>query len=115
MAQCYTASNHKGKTMLIKFKSEQSGDFVMTSDVALPLLKMMGASGKSEGAVSSDALRTALGQLESALRQLPAQDQDQDEDDEAEANVSLATRASPLLAMLRKAAAEDGYVMWQED
>lgn len=103
--------------MLIKFKSEQSGDFVMMSDVALPLLKMMGASGKSEGAVSAEQLRNALAKLENALQQEPAQDQQQDDEDqeEAEAKVSLATRASPLLAMLRKAAAEDGYVMWQED
>lgn len=102
--------------MLIKFKSEQSADFVMMSDVAMPLLKMMGASGNSEGAVSSDELRASLSRLESALQRVPAQDEDQDEDaEDAQANVSLATRASPLLAMLRKAAAEDGYVMWQED
>tara|TARA_R110002167_G_scaffold123825_1_gene302926 strand:- start:500 stop:799 length:300 start_codon:yes stop_codon:yes gene_type:complete len=99
--------------MLIKFKSEQSGDFVMMSDVAIPLLKMMGASGKPEGAVSSNELRASLARLESALKQLPVQDQDDDEEEDA--NVSLATRASPLLAMLRKAAAEDGYVMWQEE
>jgi hypothetical protein len=101
--------------MLIKFKSEQSGDFVMMSDVAIPLLKMMGASGKSEGAVSSDELRASLSRLEKALQKIPAQDQGDDEEDEEDANVSLATRASPLLAMLRKAAAEDGYVMWQEE
>lgn len=109
--------------MLIKFKSEQSGDFVMMSDVALPLLKMMGASGKFEGAVSAAELRNSLARLENALQQLPAHNPDEDEQDreddkeeaEAEANVSLATRASPLLAMLRKAAAEDGYVMWQQD
>lgn len=103
--------------MLIKFKSEQSGDFVMMSDVAMPLLKMMGASGKSEGAVSSAALRDSLASLESALQQVPAQEQDREDEEgeEKEKNVSLATRASPLLAMLRKAAAEDGYVMWQED
>jgi hypothetical protein len=101
--------------MLIKFKSEQSGDFVMMSDVAIPLLKMMGASGKSEGAVSSDELRASLSRLEKALQKIPAQDQGDDEEEEEDANVSLATRASPLLAMLRKAAAEDGYVMWQEE
>ena len=102
--------------MLIKFSSEQSGDFVMMSDVAMPLLKMMGASGNSEGAVSADELRKSLARLESALQQLPAKNQEQDEEQEdAEVNVSLATRAGPLLEMLRKAAAEDGYVMWQKD
>ena len=102
--------------MLIKFKSEQSGEFVMMSDVAIPLLKMMGASGKSEGAVSADELRDSLARLERALQQLPTQEsEDEKDEDEPPHNVSLATRANPLLAMLRKAAAEDGYVMWQED
>lgn len=104
--------------MLIKFKSEQSGDFVMMNDVAIPLLKMMGASGKSEGAVSAQELRDSLARLESALQRIPERDEDLDDDEEEEkeeANVSLTTRASPLLAMLRKAAAEDGYVMWQEE
>ncbi len=100
--------------MLIKFKSEQSGDFVMMSDVAIPLLKMMGMSGNTEGAVSAQDLRDALSRLELGLKQIPKQDQHDDEDEEQEENVSLATRASPLLAMLRKAAAEeDAYVMWQ--
>ena len=105
--------------MLIKFKSKESGDFVMMSDVALPLLKMMGTSAMSKGAVSADELRASLSRLESALTQVPEKvpeaDADQD-DEEKEAKLSLATRASPLLEMLRREAAEDdGYVMWQED
>ena len=103
--------------MLIKFKSEQSGDFVMMSDVALPLLKLMGTGGKTEGAVSEQALHRALQQLEKGLQQQTESTpttHDEDEDEE-EATVALSTRAAPLLAMLRKAAAEDGYVMWQED
>jgi len=102
--------------MLIKFKSEQSGDFVMMSDVALPLLKLMGSGGNTEGAVSENALRSALSQLESGLQQHEsAQSEANEEDEEQEPAIGLHTRAAPLLAMLRKAAAEDGYVMWQED
>lgn len=104
--------------MLIKFKSEQSGDFVMMSDVALPLLKLMGTGGNTEGAVSEDALRDALRRLESGLKQQESAQQTQpedDEDDEQEPTIALNTRAAPLLAMLHKAAAENGYVMWQED
>ncbi len=102
--------------MLIKFKSKQSGDFVMMSDVALPLLKLMGTGGKTEGAVSENALRSALSKLESGLQQLDStQEETNDEDEEQEPAIALQTRAAPLLAMLRKAAAEDGYVMWQED
>lgn len=102
--------------MLIKFKSEQSGDFVMMSDVALPLLKLMGASGNTEGAVSDKALHSALRQLETGLQQQEKnQVEPEDDDEEQEPALALSTRAAPLLEMLRKAAAEDGYVMWQED
>lgn len=102
--------------MLIKFKSKHSGDFVMMSDVALPLLKLMGASGNTEGAVSEAALHEALQQLEKGLQQQARLEADIDEDDEEhESKIALSTRAAPLLAMLRKAAAENSYVMWQED
>lgn len=101
--------------MLIKFKSKESGDFVMMSDVAMPLLKMMGTGGMTKGAVSADELRASLSRLESALKKMPETDADQEDDEEKEVKPSLATRASPLLEMLRREAAEDGYVMWQED
>lgn len=102
--------------MLIKFKSEQSGDFVMMGDVALPLLRMMGNSGKPEGAVSGQELRDSLTRLETALQRIPKREENDEEvEEEEQASVSLTTRASPLLAMLRKAAGEDGYVMWQQE
>jgi len=103
--------------MLIKFESEHSGSFVMLSDVALPLLKMMGMSGNTEGAVSEENLATALATLESALQRAnqPAPDSDDDDDDEDDAPIGLSTRASPLLEMLRKAKREGGYVMWRPE
>ncbi|MGB4248895.1 MAG: DUF1840 domain-containing protein [Pseudohongiellaceae bacterium] len=105
--------------MLIKFESEHSGNFVMLSDVALPLLKMMGMSGNTEGAVSEENLATALATLESALQRAnqPTRDSDDDDDDDDEddAPIGLSTRASPLLEMLRKAKREGGYVMWRPE
>ena len=102
--------------MLIKFESEHSGNFVMLSDVALPLLKMMGMSGNTEGAVSEENLATALATLESSLQKAsrPANKPD-DDDDEKDAPIGLSTRASPLLDMLRKAKQEGGYVMWRPE
>lgn len=102
--------------MLIKFESEHSGNFVMLSDVAIPLLKMMGMSGNTEGAVSEENLATALTTLESSLQRAnqPARSQD-DDADEDDAPIGLSTRASPLLDMLRKAKQEGGYVMWRPE
>lgn len=104
--------------MLIKFESEHSGNFVMLSDVALPLLKMMGMSGNTEGAVSEENLATALATLESSLqkaRQAGNKPDDDDDDDEEDAPIGLSTRASPLLDMLRKAKQKGGHVMWRPE
>ena len=101
--------------MLIKFESEHSGNFVMLSDVALPLLKMMGMSGNTEGAVSEENLATALATLESSLQRANQPARGSDDDDEDDAPIGLSTRASPLLEMLRKAKKEGGYVMWRPE
>ncbi|MES3007941.1 MAG: DUF1840 domain-containing protein [Pseudomonadota bacterium] len=107
--------------MIIKFKSDKAGEFIMMGHVALPLLRMMGGSGNTEGAVSGELLDEALQKLETALQRAaapPASDSDSTEEREEEdrqPKVGVSTRALPLLEMLRKAKAADGYVMWQPD
>ncbi len=88
----------------------------MMGDVALPLLRMMGMSGNEQGAVSGADLLSALATLEEALRRVPVPRAGADEEeDEQEPPIALQRRALPLLEMLRRAAADDGYVMWQPD
>lgn len=102
--------------MLIRFESDIAGQFIMMGDVALPLLRMMGMSGNEQGAVSGADLLTALATLEEALRRVPAPRAGADEEDEdQEPPIALQRRALPLLEMLRRAAADEGYVMWQPD
>lgn len=102
--------------MLIRFQSDTAGQFIMMGDVALPLLRMMGMSGNEQGAVSGADLLTALHTLEAALQQAAAaQAAPDDGDGEDEPPIALQRRALPLLEMLRRTAAEDGYVMWQPD
>lgn len=102
--------------MLIRFQSDIAGRFIMMGDVALPLLRMMGMSGNEQGAVSGPDLLTALATLEEALRLVPGpRTAGMQEEDEREPPIALQRRALPLLEMLRRAAAGDGYVMWQPD
>jgi hypothetical protein len=102
--------------MLIRFESDIAGQFIMMGDVALPLLRMMGMSGNEQGAVSGADLLTALATLEEALRRVPVPRAGADEEDEdQEPPIALQRRALPLLEMLRRAAADEGYVMWQPD
>ncbi len=105
--------------MLIRFTSDVAGHFIMLGDNALPLLRLMGMSGREEGAVSGEDLRQALLTLQAGLQRAaelasrPAQD-NEDEDEDV-VPVSLQRRALPLLEMLQRAARDDGYVMWQPD
>ena len=102
--------------MLIRFESDIAGQFIMMGDVALPLLRMMGMSGNEQGAVSGADLLTALATLEEALRRVPVPRAGADEEDEdQEPPIALQRRALPLLEMLRRAAADEGSVMWQPD
>jgi hypothetical protein len=101
--------------MLIRFESNVAGQFIMMGDVALPLLRMMGMSGNMQGAVSGEDLTSAMHTLEVALQVAPAPNARAGEDEEVEPPIALQRRALPLLEMLRRAAAGDGYVMWQPD
>ena len=105
--------------MLIRFTSDVAGHFIMLGDNALPLLRLMGMSGREQGAVSGEDRRQALQTLQAGLQRAaelaarPAQESE--DEDEDVVPVSLQRRALPLLEMLQRAAREDGYVMWQPD
>jgi len=115
------------KIMLIKFQSPHAGSFIMLSDVAFPLLHMMGLSANPQGAVSGAEMRLALKTLELALEQASQPEPEPEtetetetdsEDDEATPPIALAIRAAPLLDMLRREGEEGGeesYIMWQPD
>lgn len=96
--------------MLIEFSSESTGDVIMFGKVATQLLKMMGQSGNNEGAIREADVPEALNKLKSALAALPAAESDQDDDDN---EISMQTRAVPLIDLLEESAAAGSYVMWK--
>ncbi|MCI5105882.1 MAG: DUF1840 family protein [Pseudomonadales bacterium] len=108
--------------MLIKFESQDAASFEMLESHALPLLSLIGQSGKSEGSISGPALNEALDKLEAGLAKAKEDEppetrdeddwDDEDEDEEEEA-VPLANRAVPLKRLLKHAIAEDTYLMWR--
>ena len=111
--------------MLVIFKSTATDSITMFGDVAMPLLKMMGATGRVPGAFSGEDVPAALQRLESSIEQIkaqtharadapPASNEDSGEDDEdKEPGVALAIRAIPLLSLLKRAAAAKAEVMWE--
>jgi hypothetical protein len=123
--------------MLVTFKSKATESITMFGDVAAPLLKMMGASGKVPGALSAADVAGALQQLETSVERLKAQthaqpaapaamnedwggeDENANKDDgkagdkDREPPVAIATRAVPLLSLLKRAAAAKAEVIWE--
>jgi uncharacterized protein DUF1840 len=113
--------------MLVTFRSTATESITMFQDVAVQLLKLMGATGRIPGALGPEDVGSALQRLEQATEQIkagthataarPADNEDaqhEDEDDEErEAPVDLATRAVPLLSILKRAAAANAEVMWE--
>lgn len=112
--------------MLVTFRSTATESITMFEDVAVQLLKLMGATGRIPGALGPDDVGLALQRLEHATEQIkasthvtparPADNEDathEDDDEDREPPVDLATRAVPLLSILKRAAAAKAEIMWE--
>lgn len=103
--------------MLVTFSCPAYGSITMFGDVAVRLLKMMGHSGTVPSALSAEDVQPALLRLEAAVEQSaePQASMKDAEDENGEPAVSLAHRALPLIELLRAAAKEKCYVMWNSN
>jgi hypothetical protein len=113
--------------MLVTFRSTATESITMFQDVAVKLLELMGATGRIPGALGPDDVPSALQRLESTIEQIkagthtptparPADNEDsknEDEDDERDAPVDIATRAVPLLSIMKRAAAAHAELVWE--
>lgn len=97
--------------MLIEFKGENTNTVMMFGTVATTLLKMMGQSGNAEGAIRAPELPTALQKLNDALASAPQPDKHQ-EDEDGNTEISIQTRAKPLIDLMEESIAEGSYLMW---
>ena len=103
--------------MLVIFTSNAHSDIMMFADVAEKLIEMMGHSGEIPGAIAAKDVPEVLERLEKAVafHENESSDEHQtDEDENAEKKVGLASRAFPLLEMLKDAAKEEEPVMWHQ-
>ena len=96
--------------MLIEFSGERTGAVMMFGTVAKQLLKMMGQSGNTEGAIRAPDVPNALQKLNDALESMPDQNT---EDVDGESEISIHTRAKPLIDLLNECIADEGYMMWK--
>jgi len=105
--------------MLVRFRSKESAEFIMLGDIAVKLIQLMGHSGTIPGAIAAEDVPAALQRLREALEiqgaePAPGPGDEVEETGEPEPRVTLANRAYPLIEMLKAAAANDSYVMWDQ-
>jgi Domain of unknown function (DUF1840) len=114
--------------MLVTFRSTATESITMFKDVAVELLKLMGATGRIPGGLSAADTQAALTRLEAAIDRIrvathaqtparPAENEDwaaeDDKDPDREPPVAIAARAVPLISLLKRAAAADAAVTWE--
>ncbi|MGH8174811.1 MAG: DUF1840 domain-containing protein [Steroidobacter sp.] len=115
--------------MLVVFSSRATESITMFNDVAVELLKLMGATGRVPGALSAADVPAALARLESSVERIkaeahaetparPADNEDwaseEDKELDREPSVAIAVRAVPLLSVLKRAAAAGAEVIWEQ-
>jgi hypothetical protein len=114
--------------VLVVFRSPATDSITMFKDVAVELLKLMGATGHIPGGLSAADTPAALTRLEAAIDRIrvethaqtparPADNEDwatdEDKDSDREPPVAIASRAVPLISLLKRAAAADAAVTWE--
>lgn len=100
--------------MLITFSSKSHEDVVYFGDIALKLLAMMGRSPMIPGGMTAIEIREALHQLEKALN-INHTDLNSDlsiEKKHKSKEISLKTRALPLLQLLKSADKAQSNITW---
>lgn len=108
--------------MLITFKSKAAAEVLMYATHAKPMLDLLGKDA-ARGVITAEETATAITQIEEeiarrkeadAAQQAAASDTDDEHDADATRadHVSFATRAFPLLEMLRAAHRDHEFVMW---
>ena len=99
--------------MMYKFKSQATGDLIMTQPVGDRVLAIIGKSSTPQGIIDVEQLPAALGALESAVAaESPAS---ADGGDAASAKVdaiSLRQRVWPMVEMMKRALAERQPIVW---
>jgi hypothetical protein len=114
--------------MLVVFRSKATDSIHMFENIAVDLLKLMGATGRIPGGLSPEDVPAALDRLEKAVDRIkvdthsetearPADNEDwasdEDKDLDRQPPVAIAVRAVPLISLLRRAAAGHAEVVWE--
>lgn len=98
--------------MLVRFTSKSSPHVSMFEKDAKQMLSMMQRSGKIPSALAPEDIGRSLEALKHAIS---ANTEGEDSDDAEDGNVSMKTRAFPLIELLENAQQKQEHVMWDFD
>ena len=99
--------------MLYKFKSNASGDLIMTQPVGDRVLSLIGKSPSAQGIIEVDQMAAAMSALEAAVAaETPNRVNDGDDASPRADTVSLRQRVWPMVDMLKRALAEKQPIVW---
>jgi hypothetical protein len=99
--------------MMYKFKSQATGDLIMTQPVGDRVLSLIGKGPSAQGIIEVDQMPAAIGALESAVSaESPKPADDGDEATFRGDAVSLRQRVWPMVEMLKRAHAEKQPIVW---
>jgi hypothetical protein len=100
-------------TMMYKFKSQATGDLIMTQAVGDRVLAIIGKASAPQGIIDVDQLAAAMHALEAAVaaESPPPADGGDATSPKAEA-VGLRQRVWPMVEMMKRALAERQPIVW---
>src|SRR4051794_15273398 len=105
--------------MLIRFSSVKTESITMFGNIAVQLIKMLGASGAVPGGLRAEDGPASLLRLREQLQiqataKMESSEGSNKHETEREQPIALATRAGPLISLLERASAAKVPVMWEK-
>jgi hypothetical protein len=99
--------------MMYKFKSQATGDLIMTQPVGDRVLSLIGKSPGPQGIIDVDQMAAAMSALEAAVAaESPKPAADGDDPSPKADTVSLRQRVWPMVEMMKRALAEKQPIVW---
>jgi hypothetical protein len=93
--------------MLIQFTCKTAPTVAMHENYAKQMLTLMQQSGKIPSALQAEDAQAALDNLQQGLH-----DANKEQDNNQDDDISMNTRAYPLIQLLKHAVEKEEYVMW---
>jgi hypothetical protein len=100
-------------TMMYKFKSQATGDLIMTQPVGDRVLSLIGKGPSPQGIIEVDQMPAAMSALEAAVSaESPKPADDGDDATPRGDAVSLRQRVWPMVEMMKRAHAGKQPIVW---